>query len=85
MAGPAGGARRRGRNRLQRRPPTRVPVSGRVLVDGQPLAAGMIRFHPSAAPAGVGQNRRGWDVQVVDVRNRRWLRRGPAPGFRRRI
>jgi hypothetical protein len=25
--------------------PTRVPVSGRVLIDGQPLASGNIRFH----------------------------------------
>jgi hypothetical protein len=28
--------------------PTRVPVSGRVLIDGQPLDSGNIRVHPAA-------------------------------------
>lgn len=28
--------------------PTRVPVSGRVLIDGKPLEAGNIRFHAAA-------------------------------------
>jgi hypothetical protein len=31
--------------------PTRVPVAGRVLVDGQPLARGMINFIPAAGRA----------------------------------
>jgi hypothetical protein len=28
--------------------PTRVPVSGRVLIDGKPLEAGFIRFYPAS-------------------------------------
>lgn len=34
--------------------PTRVPISGRVLIDGQPLESGMIRFYPAENRAATG-------------------------------
>lgn len=34
--------------------PTRVPVSGRVLIDGQPLKCGFVRFVPADARASMG-------------------------------
>ena len=35
--------------------PTRVPVSGRVLIDGKPLAKGMVRFVPQGARPSSGR------------------------------
>jgi hypothetical protein len=35
--------------------PTRVPVSGQVLIDGQPLAEGYLRVHPAVNRAATAQ------------------------------
>jgi hypothetical protein len=35
--------------------PTRVPVSGRVLIDGKPLAKGLVRFVPQGARPSSGK------------------------------
>ena len=35
--------------------PARVPVSGRVLIDGQPLTHGYVRFSPANSRASTGQ------------------------------